>query len=178
MKIVGFAGSNSQSSINRKLVKYALSLFPNDSTALLDLNEYEVHLYRPDREKAEGIPSRIQEFAEIISSSDLIVLSLAEHNGTYSAAFKNVYDWVSRIPNRKVFDGKPVLLMATSPGGRGGASVLNSAQDRFPRDGAELKAVFSLPSFNDNFDTGKVRITNVEKNEELKQIVKTVLEDF
>lgn len=171
MKIVGFAGSNSHNSINKKLVQYTLSLFPSEATNLLDLNDYEVDLYRPDREKTDGIPGKIQELAEIISSSDLIVLSLAEHNGSYSAAFKNIYDWVSRIPNRKVFDGKPVLLMATAPGGRGGASVLNSAQNRFPRDGAEIIGTFSLPMFKENFDAEKLELLNQDKIGELRFII-------
>jgi len=83
---------------------------------------------------------------------------------SYSAAFKNVYDWLSRIPNRKVFNGKSILLMATSPGGRGGSSVLANAKERFPRDGGEILETFSLPRFQDNFDFKKGII-----NSELKQ---------
>lgn len=44
-----------------------------------------------------------------------------------------------------------MLLMATSPGGRGGASVLQSAKAYFPFMGASITDTFSLPSFYDNF---------------------------
>ena len=44
-----------------------------------------------------------------------------------------------------------MLLMATSPGGRGGATVLEVAKNRFPYMGGNVVASFSLPSFNDHF---------------------------
>ena len=63
--------------------------------------------------------------------------------------------------------GKPMLLMATSPGARGGQSVLQMAVDRFPRHDANIVGKFSLPSFNENFLNGKV--VNEELNNQLKE---------
>jgi NAD(P)H-dependent FMN reductase len=40
---------------------------------------------------------------------------MAEHNGNYSASFKNVFDWCTRISG-KVFQEKAMLLMASSQG--------------------------------------------------------------
>ncbi|MFT5581776.1 MAG: chromate reductase [Psychromonas sp.] len=151
MKVIGFAGSNSKNSINKKLMEYVVGKIDSSDKTILDLNDFELPIFGIDLEKETGIPANATRFAELISSSDLIVVSLAEHNGSYSAVFKNLYDWVSRIPERKVWDGKKVLLMATSPGARGGAGVLEAAKIRFPRDGAEMVGIFSLPSFNDNF---------------------------
>ncbi len=156
MKVIGLAGSNSKQSINRQLVHYVLQKLENAETELLDLNDFEAPLYSPEREDAHGVPAVIIELAKKISATDLFVLSLAEHNGSYSAAFKNTYDWLSRIPNRKVFDGTNLFLMASSTGGRGGQSVLEAAQSRFPRDGANLLATFSLPNFSENFIDGKL----------------------
>jgi chromate reductase len=151
MKIIAIAGSNSKNSINKQLADYASSLFENAKIELLDLNDFEVSIYSIDKEMLMGIPSKIVELSTIINDADLLVISLAEHNGTYSAAFKNVYDWLSRIPNKKALGSKPVFLMASSPGTRGGLGVLEAAQNRFPRDGSEILASFSLPSFNENF---------------------------
>ncbi len=151
MKILAFAGSNSKKSINKQLVEFTVSKFTADQIEILDLNDFEVSIYSIDRETESGFPEAILVLAEKISHADLIVLSLAEHNGSYSAAFKNVFDWVSRIPNRKVFDGGKLFLMSTSPGVRGGQSVFETATARFSRDGAELVASFSLPSFYENF---------------------------
>lgn len=176
MKILAYAGSNSSTSINKQLTKYAASLFGNADVELLDLNDYEMPLFSVDREKEIGQHRLAAAFLDKIAGADLIVLSLAENNGNYSAAFKNHFDWMSRI-RKDVFQDKPMLLMATSPGGRGGKSVLEIAQNNLPRYGGNIKASFSLPSFNDNFDKENGRISNLELDAELKRIVSEVGKD-
>jgi NAD(P)H-dependent FMN reductase len=171
MKIISFAGSNSQNSINKKLVTYAAHLFVNAEVEVLDLNDYEMPLFGVDIEKEIGTHSLAKAFLDKISEADILVVSLAENNGNYSVAFKNIFDWCSRI-NGKIFQEKPMLLMATSPGARGGATVLEIAKNAFPRFGANIKATFSLPSFNDNFDVEKGKISNAELDSQLKEIVK------
>lgn len=170
IKVLTFAGSNSKNSINKKLAIYASSLFERAEVEVLDLNDYELPLFGVDLEKEIGKPELATQFLKRISETDFIVLSLAEHNGNYSAAFKNLFDWASR-GGVKVFQQKPMLLMATSDGARGGKSVLGIAEKRFPFDGAEIKAVFSLPKFSENFDREKNEISNPELKEELKKII-------
>ena len=77
---------------------------------------------------------------------------------------------MSRIDG-KLWSDKPMLLMATSPGARGGATALDIAKSRFPYMGGNIVADFSLPSFHENFSEGK--ITNSELNEQLKNKVIT-----
>ncbi|MDA7803626.1 NAD(P)H-dependent oxidoreductase [Crocinitomix sp.] len=156
MRVIAFAGSSSKNSINKKLAGYALSCFEDVDTELLDINNFEAPLYSIDREKEFGVPALIQAFGNKIDQADLILISVAEHNGNYPAAFKNLYDWVSRIPERKVFNNTPVFLMSTSPGARGGASSMEFATNRFPRDGAKILDTFSLPNFNDNFSDERI----------------------
>jgi len=171
MKIIAFAGSPSKKSINKKLAAYAAGLFENAEVEVLDLNDYEMPLFSVDKEAEIGQHSLAKAFLEKIASADILVVSLAENNGNYSAAFKNTVDWCSRI-NGKLFQEKPMLLMATSPGARGGASVLEIAKNNFPRFTAHIKAVFSLPSFNDNFDVERNVISNSELDNQLKEIIK------
>src|SRR6187402_2588475 len=171
MKIIAFAGSPSKKSINKKLAAYAAGLFENAEVEILDLNDYEMPLFSVDKEAVIGQHPLAKAFLEKIATADILVVSLAEHNGNYSTAFKNTVDWCSRI-NPKIFQEKPMLLMATSPGARGGASVLEIAKNNFPRFNTEIKAVFSLPSFNDNFDTEKGEISNMELDNQLRGIVK------
>ena len=171
MKIIACAGSNSQNSINKKLAIYAANLFDNADVEVLDLNDFEMPLYSVDIEVEIGQHPLAKAFLAKISSADILVVSLAENNGNYSVAFKNIFDWCSRI-GAKVFQEKPMLLMATSPGARGGATVLEIAKNALPRYGADVKATFSLPSFNDNFDVIKGRISNEELDKHLKEIIK------
>ena len=62
--------------------------------------------------------------------------------------------------------------MATSPGRGGGSWVLNIAKEAFPHYGANIVGTFSLPSFNENFDTKKMEISNPELDNQLKDIIK------
>lgn len=166
--IIAFAGSNSKNSINKDLVKYASSLVDNATTHILDLNDFELPLYGIDLENAEGIPENANKFLKLMKESDGIILSLAEHNGAYSTVFKNLFDWLTRIEG-KMFFNKPMLLMATSTGGRGGLSVLEIAQGRFPYHDSNIIEVFSLPFFAKNFAEGK--IINEDYNVQLQQAV-------
>jgi NAD(P)H-dependent FMN reductase len=171
-KIIAFGASLSKNSINKQLAIYAAHLFQNATVEILDLNNYEMPIFSVDREKENGIPALAEEFYTKIGSADLIVLSLAEHNGAYSSAFKNILDWASRI-NAKTFQQKPMLLLATSPGPRGGSTVLEIAKNRFPFQGADLKGSFSLPNFNENFNAEN-GITNPELKSELLKIVNSI----
>lgn len=148
--IIAFAGSNSKTSINKQLAVYTANQVKGARVEVLDLNDFELPLYGIDYEMARGIPEKAKAFFEKIKTADGIVLSLAEHNGVYAAVFKNLFDWMSRIDS-KLWNNKPMLLMATSPGARGGATVLEVAKGRFPYMGGNIVAEFSLPSFNENF---------------------------
>lgn len=173
MKIIAFGASPSKNSINKKLATYAAGLFENYEVEVLDLNDFQMPLFSVDIEKEIGHHPLAQAFLDKMASADFLVVSLAENNSNYSAAFKNVFDWCSRI-NGKVFQQKPMLLMATSDGKRGGANVLEIAKNAFPRYGADIKATFSLPSFNDNFDAINMKISNPELDLQLRDIVKNI----
>jgi chromate reductase len=170
MKIIAFGASPSKNSINKKLATYAAHLFKSAQVEVLDLNEYQMPIFSVDIEKEVGHHPLAKAFLDKIASADILVVSLAENNGNYSAAFKNIFDWCSRI-NTKVFNDIPMLLMATSPGAKGGAIVLGIAKNAFPFYGGNIKATFSLPSFDANFDLEKDKISNQELDNQLKEIV-------
>ena len=130
-QIIAFAGSNSKQSINKQLASYAADLVSLAEVKHLDLNDFDLPIYSIDLENERGIPENAIKFLDIIKSADGIVLSLAEHNGAYASVFKNLFDWMSRIDG-KLWNETPMLLMATSPGGRGGSTVLEIAKGRFP----------------------------------------------
>lgn len=166
--IIVFGASNSKESINQQLATYAGTLIKGVQITTLQIKDYQLPLYGIDEEKENGIPAAAKLFDEVLTSADGFVLSLAEHNGAYTAAFKNLFDWVSRI-NTKVWKDKPLLMLATSPGARGGASVLKIANDRFPYHGAKVVGTFSLPNFNENFK--EQVIVHKEYNQQLLQLI-------
>ena len=171
-KIIAFGASNSETSINKQLATFAANQFQNASVEILDLNDYEMPIFSVDKEKENGIHPLAQEFYDKLGIADLIIISFAEHNGNYSTAFKNILDWTSRI-NAKTFQEKPMLLLATSPGARGGSSVLEIANKRFPFQGGIVKGRFSLPSFFENFDVVNGIIHPEYKNQLLEIVNST-----
>ena len=150
--IVAFGASSSLNSINKKLAHFAAMQIHNANIKLLDLNDFEMPIYSTDREK-EGIPEKALAFKEALKAADGIIISFAEHNGAYTTAFKNIFDWISRL-EKPIWCGKPMFLLATSTGVRGAITVLELAHLRLSRDNPNIP-VFSLPSFAENFKADK-----------------------
>lgn len=155
MKIIGFAGSNSKKSINKQFVAYTLGQLNENETQILDLNDFEIPMFSVDREDEDGYPDKVKEFVNLLQSADGLVISLAEHNGAYTAVFKNLIDWCSRYELKFFNKETPILLLSTSPGGYGGGNVMELGLKRLPKFDANIVANFSLPKFGDNFDKEK-----------------------
>ena len=171
MKVIAFGASTSPSSINKKLAAYTLGLMENVDGEVLDLRDYTLPIYSEDLEQASGIPAAAQAFFQKITDSDALIISLAEHNGSYTAAYKNLFDWCSRI-NSKVFQGKPMVLLSTSPGPGGASSVLGAAVNSAPYFNGDLRGNYSVASFYDVYDPEADQITGDDINNELKELVK------
>ena len=167
-RIITIGGSSSKLSINRQLAEYTGGLVDGVEVLNIDLNDYDLPLYSVDIENESGFPTDLETLNGLVEDTDGIVLSLAEHNGAYSAAFKNTFDWLSRIEG-KVWRNKPMLLLSTSPGPRGGQSVMELALSRFPFNGGNIIASMTFPSFGQNFKDGSV--INAELNTKLIDVV-------
>ena len=66
-----------------------------------------------------------------------------------------------------------MLLLSTSLGPRGGATVLETAKNRFPFQGGNVVASLAFPSFSTNFDDEK-GIINEELIAEVARIVSEI----
>ena len=173
MKVVAFGASTSSKSINKALATYAAGLIKNAEVEVIDLNDFSMPIYSQDIEAATGIPQLAKDFFAKLQTADLLVVSFAEHNGGYTAAYKNIFDWTSRV-NQKVYDGKPMLLLSTSPGPGAAKSSLGAAVGSSPFFGATVKGTFSLPSFYENFDLAKHVISNEVFDTQLKTIIQSL----
>ncbi len=154
-KILAFAGSNSSTSINQQLLNNVVSRIQGHEIKQIKLTDYPLPIFSEDLEKNEGFPVNATIIKNLIAESDALVIAVNEHNGGPSAFFKNIIDWVSRV-NRNFLEGKKILLISTSPGKRGAASSLEYSKNIFGRFGGNVIESFSLPSFKDNFENGKV----------------------
>ena len=165
-KILAIGASNSSKSINKSFATYVANQVKDSEVIAADLNNLELPLYGTDLEASSGIPENATTFNQMLEEADGIVMSLAEHNGNVTTAFKNLWDWTSRI-DQKVWKNKPMLLLATSPGGRGAQSVLAIVKGLMPHYGGNVVSDFSLPFFHENFSSEGIQ--DEELNEQLNQ---------
>ncbi|KQH87398.1 NADPH-dependent FMN reductase [Vibrio furnissii] len=173
MKVIAFGASTSSTSINKALATYAANLIDGADVQVLDINNYNVPMFSEDLEKEIGQAEGAQGFLRDLAQADAFVISFAEHNGHYPAAYKNLFDWASRI-DREMFKNKPAVYLATSPGPGGAQSVLAAAKGSAPFFGGNVKASVSVPSFYYNFDLASGQVTNEAIATEIQQAVATL----
>jgi len=171
--VLTFAASNSKHSINKKLVAHAAQMLQSTSDGqihihMLDLSDFEMPIYSIDREQESGIPEAARVFYSAIGDADALLISFAEHNGNFTAAYKNIFDWCSRI-DAKVFQNKPMIVLSASPGGRGGANVRKIVIDSAPHFGGVVKGGMSVGKFSDNFNHETQQLSNPELAAELSE---------
>lgn len=130
IKILAFAGSTREGSVNKKLVieaaKIARQMQAN--VKVIDLKDYPMPFYDGDLESREGMPIKAKQFRQLMIENDVIMIASPEYNGSLSAVLKNAIDWASRGENggssREAFKGKKFVIMSASPGSSGGARGL------------------------------------------------------
>ena len=175
-QIIAFGASSSRNSINKDLATYTASVIPNANALILDLNDYEMPIYSIDYENDNGIPKKAFDFKEKLKLADGIIISFAEHNSVYTAAFKNIFDWISRV-EKIVWYNKPMFLMSTSDGDRGAKTVLEIAHNRMSFGNPHVIPTFSLPNFNKNFDKVK-GITDIDLNNKFQKALKVFISNL
>lgn len=173
MKVIAFGASTSSTSINKALATYTANLIEGADVKVLNIADYNVPMFSEDTEKEIGQAEGAQAFLRDLSEADAFVISFAEHNGHYPAAYKNLFDWATRI-ERSVFGEKPAIYLATSPGPGGAQTVLGAAVGSAPYFGGNVKASVSVPNFYDNFSFETGSITNEEIVAQLKEAVASI----
>ena len=175
-QIVAFGASSSKKSINKDLASYAASVIEDANVLILDLNDFEMPIYSIDYESDHGIPEKAFKFKEKLKTADGIIISFAEHNSVYTAAFKNIFDWISRI-EKVVWFNKPMFLLSTSDGDRGAKTVLQIAYNRMSFGNPHKIPTFSLPNFKKNFDKNN-GILDIDLNDEFHNALKVFISNL
>ena len=175
-KIVAFGASSSKKSINKDFATFVASQVKDVDVLVLDLNDFEMPIYSIDYENDNGIPKKAFKFKEKLKSANGIVISFAEHNGVYTAAFKNIFDWISRI-EKVVWFNKPMFLLSTSNGDRGAKTVLQIAYNRMSFGNPHKIPTFSLPNFKKNFDKNN-GILDIDLNYEFQNALKVFISNL
>lgn len=125
-KILCFAGSTRNQSVNKKLVKVAMqgAQEAGAEVTYIDLKDLPMPLYDGDLEAEQGLPENAKKLKELLKSHDAMLISCPEYNSSITPVLKNAIDWASRPQEGEkplaCFTGKVAGLMAASPGALGG----------------------------------------------------------
>lgn len=170
--------SLSSKSINYELLKLIHQFFPNEDEAkLVSIRDFELPIYNEDIEKETGIRENAMKFMQLIKRSDKLIFGIAEHNGSVTAAFKNILDWLSRInEDYRFLSQKEILLVGTSPSPHGAKNALNHAQFLMQALGGEVKGLIPFPSYYTTFSNADSGL--VLNNEALKAELIIALNSF
>lgn len=170
--ILALAGSNSSTSVNKQLLDWAVENITEANVETISLRDIELPLFSEDLEKDQGHPQLVKDLRELLSQSDAFIIASPEHNGMMPAALKNLFDWLSRVSvegEKGIFNNKPVILISTSPGPRGGMTNLENMSKVMPFWGADIKGTYSLGSFYQEFTGGE---PNGEHQVKLSELLK------
>ena len=129
MKLLVFAGSTRQQSLNRQLARAtaALAGAAGAEVTHLELGDYDIPMYNADLE-AQGTPADVVRLKQVMHEHPAWIVCTPEYNASYPALVKNTFDWVSSpVKGDPVWSdgfrstqGKVVGVLSASPGALGG----------------------------------------------------------
>jgi chromate reductase len=154
MRILAFAASSRERSLNRRLIALAAGIAREQGADvdLAEFREFDMPIYDGDLDARAGLPPGAAELRRRVEDADGVMISTPEYNYSISGALKNAFDWVSRA-RPMPWRGKSVYLMAASPSPMGGIRGL--WQTRIPFEGCGsfvFPDMFALPHADRAFD--------------------------
>ena len=120
LQLVGLCGSLRAGSLNRAALNAAAELMaPEMSLRLLDYRD--VPLFDAD-DQARGWPAQVLAVADAIRAADGVLIASPEYNFSVPGGFKNLLDWLSRLPEQPL-KHKPVAILGAGTGPLGTARM-------------------------------------------------------
>src|SRR6186997_108139 len=113
MKVLGISGSLRGDSYNRKLLRAAAELLPEDVEFELWDGLKEVPPYDEDDDVVPA-PARVARLREAIAGADAVLFATPEYNSSVPGQLKNALDWASRPLATNVLRNKQVAVIGAS----------------------------------------------------------------
>jgi len=172
MRILAFAASLREGSLNRRLIEVAAGLAREAGAEvdLADFRDFDMPLYDGDLNDIVGLPPGALALKDRVERADAIMIASPEYNYSISGLLKNAIDWVSRA-RPMPWRCRSVYLLAASPSAMGGVRGLWQA--RIPLEGCGALVfpdMFALPLAASAFD-GQGRLSDLSAAERLQREV-------
>jgi len=119
MRLLFFAGSGRDGSLNKKLARLARHIAEANGieAVFVDLCDYQMPIYHGDLEASNGPPERARAFKALLEEYDGVLIATPEYNSSIPALLKNTLDWVSRVKDEPdVFKTRVFAICGASPG--------------------------------------------------------------
>lgn len=181
IKVLAFAGSTREGSVNKKLIVEAANIARqmHANVTVIDLKDYSIPFYDEDLETQQGMSIKAKQFRQLMIQSDVILIASPEYNGSLSAVLKNAIDWASRSEegggSREAFKGKKFVIMSASPGPGGGARGLVHLRTIIENvGGTVLSQQVVVPDAFSAFDE-QGHLKNEKLKKDLEQLVRTAI---
>jgi NAD(P)H-dependent FMN reductase len=133
-KILAFAGSLREGSLNKKVVHVAAegARAAGAEVTVIDLRDYDMPIYNADRHEhdKDGFTENAIKFQDLLLTHDGLLICSPEYNGSLPGGMKNAIDWASRKRHSEqnmyaAFHKKVAGIMTASPGSFGGLRALS-----------------------------------------------------
>jgi chromate reductase len=180
MRLLFFAGSGREGSVNKKLARLARRIADANGieAVFVDLCDYHMPIYHGDLEAREGPPERARAFKALLQEYQGVFIATPEYNSSVPALLKNTLDWVTRVRAKRengleVFRSRVFAISGASPGYYGAMrSLLNLRQILAVGMGAHvIPQQMALPRALEAFDEG-----GSLKDEKQQEMLKSVVE--
>jgi len=158
LKILVFAASFREDSLNEHLIKFASNIITEygGKPDLAFMRDFECQSFNDDVEKERGMDPGAEKFQQRLANNDALAIAAPEYNGSMPGYLKNTIDWVSRF-RPQPFNERQVLLMSASPSMGGGSHGLWSLRIPLEHLGARVYPdMFSLAVAHKAIKNGKI----------------------
>lgn len=132
-RLLLISGSARQGSLNARLLKLAgrKAEALGAQITTVDLRALNLPVFDADLQEAQGMPQGALALRDLFASHDGLLLASPEYNALPTPLFINAFDWLSTVvaqgdlpSGTGATAGKPVGLLAASPGALGGLRAL------------------------------------------------------
>lgn len=189
VRLLAISGSARNGSWNRQLV----ALAAHKAQALgaevthVDLRELAMPVYDEDWATEHGKPAGALKLRELFATHDGLLMSCPEYNALPTPLLINSFDWLSTVPPQDglpggaaITAGKPVGLMAASPGALGGIRALPIVRTYLSTNFAMVVVPeqLGLPLADQQFEQqegGQVHLKRPELDKVLDRLVASVI---
>ncbi len=134
-KIIAFAGSTRNGSLNRQALDHAVrgARDAGAEVTLIDLRDYSMPLFNADLEISHGQPEASVRLKALFKSHHGLLIACPEYNSSITPLLKNTLDWVSRPHGEESglvpYQGKLAALVSASEGHLGGLRGLRHVRE-------------------------------------------------